>query len=63
MKKIALLVTLMLMVSTGYSQSAENAELIKLGKAYKDNMFRNTPDKKYLSNDKKITSRFLYTFE
>lgn len=48
MKKALIVLIAILFVVNAFGQSAESLELIKLGKAYKDYMFRSTPDKKYL---------------
>ena len=48
MNKIVLLLITTLIGVNVFGQTVENSELIKLGKAYKDYMFRNTPEKKYL---------------
>ncbi|MEZ5041845.1 MAG: hypothetical protein R2828_18260 [Saprospiraceae bacterium] len=48
MNKILILLITILFGVNVFGQSAENSELIKLGKAYKDYMFRNTPEKEYL---------------
>lgn len=55
MNRIIILAIFILIGFNGFGQSTENAELINLGKSYKDYMFRNKPDKKYL---KKFTKRF-----
>ncbi len=59
MKKILFFGILLFVGLMGRSQSTENEELIKLGKAYKDNMFKNEPEKKYLKNLKKGFSKSL----
>jgi hypothetical protein len=48
MNKIIVLLITVLFGINSFGQSAENSELIKLGTAYKDYMFRNTPERKYL---------------
>ena len=55
MKKILIFLIAIQFGVNVFGQSAENSELIKLGKAYKDYMFRNTPEKKYL---KKFTKEY-----
>lgn len=55
MNKILILLITILFGFNVFGQSGENSDLIKLGKAYKDYMFRNTPEKKYL---KKFTKTY-----
>lgn len=55
MNKVLILLFMISFGINGFGQSIENAELIKLGKAYKDYMFRNNPEKKYL---KKFINEF-----
>lgn len=48
MKKIQIFLVAILFGAKVLGQSVENSELIKLAKAYKDYMFINSPEKKYL---------------
>ncbi|MFK8008618.1 MAG: hypothetical protein AB8H03_19825 [Saprospiraceae bacterium] len=59
MKRIIILTVLILVGIKGIGQSTENGELIKLAKAYKDKMFRNKADKKYLKKFNKSFSNSL----
>jgi hypothetical protein len=48
MKRIILIICLITFWAQTFAQSSENEQLIELGRVYKDYMFRNDPDKKYL---------------
>ncbi len=60
MNKIFMLFIAILFTLNGFAQSSENSELIKLGRTYKDYMFRNSPEKKYL---KKFTKKYPKSLE
>ncbi len=61
MKKITIILFALLIVQNGFGQMSEKETLIQLGKAYKDFMFRNDPDKKFIKDFKKGLNKQLLT--
>ena len=61
MWKLYWILATLLIVNQAFGQHAENKDIIRLAKNYKDYMFRNNPDKKVLQQLKKDFSKTLQT--